>query len=350
MTLDSIKARLALIICICVLGIGMMVVSQHYYSGRLISINQQQELLLRLGQDLLQMRRHEKDFLLRHQPRYLELFNQRASLFSDRLKQLSPLFEHYDLPVGQAGELAQSLQTYQQLFQRVVALQTQIGLTTRQGLQGQLSECEAQLLRTDTFNYGQRARVQLDEARLHIRHFLLSRDTFYAKEANTRISQLRTSLPSAREIRQFQQTFETLVDGYKQLGLTHNDGLRGQFRRQAHDVESQLQRIDAALQPIIDAQQQDVRHYSISIAIFTAIALVILLLKSVATFQKAFGNFVMFFYRCKRQYHKIDPRCLGFAEFKSLAQIANEMVESRRETERQLAMARAQLRSENTRE
>ena len=103
-----------------------------------------------------------------------------------------------------------------------------------------------------------------------------------------------------------------------------------------------------ALQPLIEAQQQQVRVYSLSIAAATSLALILLLVKSFATFHRAFANFVMFFYRCKRQYQKIDTRQLGFAEFKSLAELANEMVESRRDIEKKLAKAEAKLEEHNT--
>jgi len=83
--------------------------------------------------------------------------------------------------------------------------------------------------------------------------------------------------------------------------------------------------------------------YSISIAVMTSIVLILVLIKSFATFHRAFANFVMFFYRCKRQYQKIDTRKLGFAEFKSLAELANEMVESRKSIEDRLASVEAEL-------
>ena len=54
-------------------------------------------------------------------------------------------------------------------------------------------------------------------------------------------------------------------------------------------------------------------------------------------------TFFTFFYRCKRQYQMIDTRKLGFAELKSLAELANEMVESKRDIEARLASVEAEL-------
>ena len=141
----------------------------------------------------------------------------------------------------------------------------------------------------------------------------------------------------------YKEAVGALAIANQTLGLTHNAGLIGRFRRQAHNVEQQLTLIDNALQPIIENQEQKVKIYSISIAVLTSVLLILILVKSFATFHRAFSNFVMFFYRCERQYQRMDPRKLGFAEFKSLAELANEMVESRQAIEERLAVVEAEL-------
>lgn len=346
MKFDSIKSRLVLMTFICVMGMGLLFASQQFFTHELVRLNQQRDLLLRLGQDLLQMRRHEKDFLLRHQLTYFEQFNKRAEQFSIKLNQLDPLFAHYELPVDQAGELASGVHQYQQLFQRLVSVQTTMGLRPDQGLLGELATLEASLERLPAFNYGTPARQHLVEAELAVRNFQLSRDSFYQQKAEQSLATLNAIMGNDKPddlLNRYAGTFKTLVDEIHQFGVTHNDGLRGQFRRQAHQVEAQLTRIDQAMQPLIQAQEDKVKGYSVSIAALTSIALILLLIKSFATFHRAFANFVMFFYRCKRQYQKIDPRQLGFAEFKSLAELANEMVESRRDIEHRLAKAEEAL-------
>ncbi|WP_218313066.1 chemotaxis protein [Alteromonas antoniana] len=349
MRFDSIKSRLALMTCVCVLGMGLLVGSQHYFSEQQYRLQQQQSQLLRMGQDLLQMRRHEKDFLLRHNPRYFERFSERADTLNGRLQTIAPLFATHDLPQEQATQLAKGLYQYQQLFQQVVSLQTQIGLSPAQGELYSLSNTEQKLLRQPDFGYGSVIRTQFDEARLAVRNYQLSRDSFYREKAEQTLSKLADRLEpdtaAVMMLQEYRGTFTRLADAYHTLGVTHNDGLRGQFRRQAHHVEALLQRIDQALQPILEKQQQQVKLYSLTIAGLASVALLLILVKSFATFHRAFANFVMFFYRCKRQYQKMDPRQLGFAEFKSLAELANEMVESRRDIEHKLANAEAELAS-----
>ena len=142
MKFDSIKSRLVLMTLICVIGMAMLVISQHYFTQRLIGLNQQRDALLRMGQDLLQMRRHEKDFLLRHGTDYFDKFLQQSYLFKGRLTTLVPMFNEYRLPVADVESLSASMEAYSGVFQQVVSLQERIGLTQNDGLRGRISELE----------------------------------------------------------------------------------------------------------------------------------------------------------------------------------------------------------------
>ncbi len=354
MRFDSIKSRLMLMTLICVVGMTLLVLNQHIFTKQLFKLHEQHNLLLHLEQELLQLRRHEKDFLLRHQMDYYHRFTARSQAFSQDLVKLSPLLDAYALPVEQTGVLAQSMDDYQRLFQKVVTLQSQIGLTRQSGLQGKLSGIENSMDRDSFFAYGTQAYQRKVALQLATRNYLLTPEGFYRQTVSQTLEQLRQSAAISNNktagalVSEYASNFNELAESIVAMGLTHNEGLRGEFRRQAHDVEDKLNSIETALQPLITAQQQQVRVYSLSIAAVTSLALILLLVKSFATFHHAFANFVMFFYRCKRQYQKIDTRQLGFAEFKSLAELANEMVESRRDMEKKLAKAEAKLEEHNT--
>ncbi len=344
MKFDSIKSRLLLMLLICVMGMSLLVVSQHFFTQKLVSLHLQREQLLRLGQDLLQMRRHEKDFLLRNEIDYYHRFARRAEIFNHHLADFVPMMKAHGYSDELAGQLAQSMFDYQRLFDQVVQLQTEIGLTKTLGLKGELARVEQQLAPVVAG-----ANI-LAEARVAAREYMLFND----KQSSTRFYRLTEKLALQSETdneRQHLNTYTTLftrlATATKAMGITHNEGLRGEFRQQAHDVEAQLEHIDTAFQPLIKAQTDQVRFYSLSIALSTSVVLILLLVKSFATFHSAFANFVMFFYRCKRQYQRIDPKQLGFAEFKSLAELANEMVESRRNMELELAETQAALKQQH---
>lgn len=352
MKFDSIKSRLVLMTLICVIGMGVLVVSQHYFTQQLISLNQQRDVLLRMGQDLLQMRRHEKDFLLRHDTSYFDDFLEQSYLFKGRLTTLIPLFNEYKLPVADVESLSTSIEAYSGAFQQVVLVQERIGLTQNDGLRGRILALENALAEGPLAQKAQ-AIEQLTTMQLATRNFQITREGYYAKQIKDMSAQFSAKYqndPAVRgTIMQYREALIGLVDGVITLGVTHNEGLRNEFRQSAHNVETQLKGVDAALQPVIEQQEGQVRIYSLSIAALTSVVLILVLIKSFATFHRAFVNFLTFFYRCKRQYQMIDTRKLGFAELKSLAELANEMVESKRDIEARLASVEAELATKKAR-
>ena len=339
---DSIKFRLLFMTAVCVLGMALLVASQHYFNQALITLGEQRVRLLELKQDLLQLRRHEKDFLLRKNPEYLTQFRHQQAHFVNALNELDDTVKSHNLPVSLVGEIAQSTQAYTERFFNLVLLMKQVGLTPEDGLNKVLFRHAEQL-----YIQGQRYEPQL-QAELSRFQFLVV-DYQYTFRADSLvelnqlfqvITQSHLLLPEDQTLlNDYMNTLSEWVSVRQQIGLRESDGLRMEFREQAHHAEAALQRLDDTLLPVIDKQKQRATVFGTVIAVTTSVALILLLVKSFATFHRSFANFMLFFYRCKRQYQHIDPRKLGFSEFRSLAELANEMVESRRKIERRLATA-----------
>ena len=85
---------------------------------------------------LLTMRRHEKDFMLRHENIYLRKLNNQARTLIGEI-------ERKRLGSDRTAELTQVIRNYQELFRKVVDLDRQIGLYNNTGLKQQLDESEA---------------------------------------------------------------------------------------------------------------------------------------------------------------------------------------------------------------
>ena len=339
---DSIKFRLLFMTAVCVLGMTLLVVSQHYFNRALLGLSEQREELQELKQDLLQLRRHEKDFLLRKNPDYLTQFRVQHTQFVSALNGLDDIVKSYQLPSSLVGEIAESTQAYTEQLFKLVTLMKQVGLTPNEGLNKVLYRHAENL-----FVQGQRYDPQLQAELSRLQFLVVDYQHTLRAESLTELTQLSQAITRSNQLLQEDQQ---LVNEYintlgqwvalrQQIGLRASQGLRGQFREQAHNVEAALQRLDDALLPVIEAQKQRATLFGSGIAIVTSVALILLLVKSFATFHRAFANFMLFFYRCKRQYQHIDSRKLGFSEFRSLAELANEMVESRRQIERRLAKA-----------
>ena len=345
---DSIKTRLVIIIAVCLLGMLVLVGNQIYNSNRLIILNTQSKQLLNLSNELLQLRRHEKDFLLRLEPKYVEQFKDRADSFSQKINQIQPVFAKLGDTDPLFDELSFSFAQYRSQFFSLVTLQTQIGLDENSGFQGRFREAthslEKQLQRLNQTDL----QVLLLQMRRSEKDFLLRKHMDYVERETLIYQQLSLAISQSNQLNvqqqqsllnTFQHSFLQLVKAYQTIGLDHTLGLQGQFREQAHTLEAQLTNVNNQLAVLITDAEEQVERISLLIMTITSLALIILLIKSYITFQRAFLNFVMFFYRCKREYQHMDGKKLGFSEFKYLATIANEMIDARCDIERQLQAA-----------
>ncbi|GGF79403.1 hypothetical protein [Alteromonas lipolytica] len=336
---DSIKSRLLLMTMLCVLGMGLMTVNQHYFGQKLSALNADNVALQQLQTDLLQLRRHEKDFLLRHNNRYLQRFREQQVTFTASINTLDKVIQQYQLPATLVGDIASDTELYVRYFYQLADLMRVYGLNSATGISGDLRELSMKLNSSS---------VRLPKDLIHLpgQIVYLAADfqlTFDETTQSTLLALLSSLITNDRVpadykllLQEFREKFNQLVATKKKIGFSEQQGLRGLFREQAHRVEDNLAKLDAALQPVLVEHKQQATLYSTAIALLTSVALILLLIRSFATFHRSFANFVLFFYRCKRQYQRIDPKQLGFSEFRLLAALANEMVESRRQIERRL--------------
>ncbi len=84
---------------------------------------------------LLTMRRHEKDFLLRHENIYIRKLNETAKEIIDQIQRSG-------LSNDRKAELQGIVERYQQLFKQIVELDKEIGLHNNSGLKAELDKSE----------------------------------------------------------------------------------------------------------------------------------------------------------------------------------------------------------------
>lgn len=345
MKFDSIKSRLMLITAVCVMGMLFMMFNQVHYTNRLLELHEQKDSVREMSNDLLQLRRHEKDFLLRKDYEYVRKFETTYSELLSKLEQFDARHINDEFNHSQFESLQSGLYEYATLFNQLVDLQQKIGLNSQRGLLLILEKSYFDIQHHLSHSNNLGLQMSVAEVRLGEKNILLqahSQSIQQQSQAYSELLELANSLPSVASLALFplldtyQNNVLDLVVALQEMGFTHQDGLRGEFRGKAHAVEEQLSEYIRDLLPQIAAEEQDVRYNSLFIMATTAIALILLLIKSFATFHNAFSNFVMFFYRCKREYQRLDERKLGFSEFKSLAALANEMVDSKKKSELKL--------------
>ena len=281
----SIKQRLMANGIALVLAMLVMLWLLFYQSSQLTSLAQAQESVQRLNTDVLMFRRHEKDFLLRFEARYLERMQQDYSGMQQLTNSLDANLQRHGIDRGPLHEFNQLTERYQQSFAALVRQYQMMGLTPNDGLQGELRQAAQQIESIIQQRSDDRLMAQLLQLRRHEKDFLLRRDADYYQRFGQDAQSLQRAIQigivdatSRQQVLQlladYQQAFSNLVSAYQQAGLDQNSGLQGEMRRAIHATEQSLQQLsDATGQAIADAVA---RTQWLALSFFVLVLLVVL--------------------------------------------------------------------------
>lgn len=270
----SIKQRL--LVNGIALGLAMLVMLLLliYQSNQLTSLAQAQVNVQRLNTDVLMFRRHEKDFLLRFEVRYLERMQQHYSGMLQLTSRLDGQLDHHGIDRRSLHEFTQLTEQYQQSFASLVQQYQVMGLTPEQGLQGELRRAAHQMEQMVQQRSDDRLMVLLLQLRRHEKDFLLRSDLDYFQRFSQDMQQLQRFIQmgivdasSRQQIQQlsteYQQAFANLVAANQQAGLDQNSGLQGEMRSAIHETEQSLQQLSEATSIAITSAVNRTRNLSI---------------------------------------------------------------------------------------
>ncbi|MEE2001959.1 methyl-accepting chemotaxis protein [Alkalimonas sp. MEB108] len=279
----SIKQRLMANGIALVLAMLVMLWLLFYQSSQLTSLAKAQESVQRLNTDVLMFRRHEKDFLLRFEARYLERMQQHYSGMQQLAASLDADLQQHGIDRQPLQEFSQLTERYQQSFAALVRQYQLMGLTPAEGLQGELRQAAQEIEQLVQQRGDDRLMALLLQLRRHEKDFLLRRNADYYQRFGQDFQQLQRAIQSAdsaerQQLQQlsaaYQQAFSNLVTAYQQAGLDQNSGLQGEMRRAIHATEQSLKQLsDATGQAIADAVA---RTQWLALSFFVLVLLVVL--------------------------------------------------------------------------
>ncbi|MGR5129142.1 methyl-accepting chemotaxis protein [Photobacterium swingsii] len=267
-SVHSIRGKLLSLALLLVSGIIAFGFIEKMAFDNLSTLQSTAQETTRSQNDLLTLRRYEKDFLSRLDPKYIVQFNQTYQTLVTRLQQIESNLHYYEL-ANQADflEIFTLLNQYATQFNLITDQRILIGLTPDQGLQGQIHQAadaaeEAILLTADD-----RLRRMLLTLRRNEKDFLLTSNidhvTAFDNNADTLLTAISAShlassdkQPLKRSILMYKTMFDELSAGYQTIGLTPAEGLYGQLRTAVHNVESDLKDLEKTTLKSISARVQ----------------------------------------------------------------------------------------------
>ncbi len=248
----NIKQKLYSLGVIAVLGIVTLLVSSNYFTSTTETLTHAISLVDKLEIRLLNLRRNEKDFLLRSDAKYLDTFKSNSEQFLSLEAELSNILANNKL--GSSAELRQDLLAYRKGFEELVSAYITLGLDKESGLLAQYySILNSKLNQADTANRISLMRFDSNVLDGFIKDDQVPKSAPLLAAANTVIQQ---------EIK---------------IGLKYNQGLLGETRNLSHNVEEQFKNFSAKLNQEIDTRKGEIAIIENGITLFVVLVIILLI-------------------------------------------------------------------------
>ncbi|EDQ01194.1 methyl-accepting chemotaxis protein [Shewanella benthica KT99] len=189
-----IRHKLLLSAAVSILSLVAMFGLQRYSSSIQADLSVAAHSVIELENQVLRLRKDEKDFFARLEVGYLEKHKANSSDINAVMHTLRQQFVMYDIPTNALDNFDKSIQHYKQSFETVVQLQQEIGLTPKTGLYGALRlavhDVEALVKRYDQPNL----MVVMLQLRRNEKDFMLRREMSYIEKFDSNINKFQQLL------------------------------------------------------------------------------------------------------------------------------------------------------------
>lgn len=245
-----IKHKLILNTTLFIAGMTAMLLLMNFTSSSLQQDIRLKEAIGSIEVQILQLRRNEKDFIMRKNNQYFDKFKQRIALLNTDIDSLSTELNSIGRSSADARQLKEKLAEYQEIFTQLVNTQQTMGLDSQSGLYGKLTEAVNSAEKTiGSMDY--HALSIMLSLRRSEKNFMLRLDDKYVKEFQNNFVMLNMIMNQSRipnmqktvinkALRLYQNAFLAFVNEQKKLGYHSDAGLQQVMRKSAHEVDKRL--------------------------------------------------------------------------------------------------------------
>ncbi|CAM3682349.1 methyl-accepting chemotaxis protein [Vibrio aquimaris] len=261
----SIRGKLLLINLTLLTCVGLYAFYEHASFSSFESLEHAATENLQASVDLLTLRRHEKDFLVRKENKYPKRFDDVFNTLSQRLVDLNSLLKLHNLHLEkQTTNIIETLDRYQQQFHLLVDKVNSIeGIETSDNHRSRLENSRKKLKSAASSYDSFYLEVELLE--------LIEKDYRYLADSTAESSNnllkavsnfaISEHVPSSLkpEFDQYKQDVEALVSASTELGHSADEGLKAQLRKNVHNAENSIKSLQTEISHAIKLKSEQIR-------------------------------------------------------------------------------------------
>ncbi len=239
----SLRNKLLVLLSAVILGLLLLLFTTNYFSYQIKQFQQAKSTIQQIGITALQLRRNEKDYLIRKLPKYFDKHTANFTQLNQELSSLATLNNNIagKIPVKQ---LTTNFAQYRTHFIELVQAMELKGLDKNSGRYGELRSATHKLEEIYQSIDEPARQVTLLTIRRHEKDYMLRGDTKYLTKLTDAVAELRLDSQHIANTSQLIDEYENAMTAYSEIermiGLTQDTGIRGNMRSATHDAETLL--------------------------------------------------------------------------------------------------------------
>ncbi|WP_052878432.1 methyl-accepting chemotaxis protein [Vibrio coralliirubri] len=262
----SIRSKFILINLTLFISVFIYAIYEQFSLDKLESLEIAATENLTSSVDLLTLRRHEKDFLSRHDQKYAERFDKTAATLNQRLVTLNRTLTSHELHLtDQMTKISDTLHQYQKQFHQIVNQVNDIERTTPPlgfvaVLDGKRTALKS-AIESESSLALELALLELIEKDFHYLAHINGQTNAALTNALVEFEPYsQTSIATEQAYSEYKTAVETLLVANSNLGLSAELGLRGALRSNVHQTEQAIEEVQNEISQAITAAVRNTQN------------------------------------------------------------------------------------------
>ena len=295
----TLKQKLVALLVATVAAMALLTLMQWSNSRAQRSSQQTMEALDISAKEILVLRKHEKDFLMRNDLKYEADFFKTMDQLGKTLDRLGDGMREMGMDAGSIDPLRQALKSYGDAFKATVAAAKTVGLDPNSGLQGDLRKAVHEAQTALEAGKNNLLLKELLALRRDEKDFLLRLDMKYVESFNKHFEAFMVALKEtdpkgaggvAPKMDQYRSDFLALVEGYRAMGLKPTEGTQGVMRNAVHGTDQVVEQLDEQLGKALDEKIAKANWISMLVSLLAAVLVIFLGVFIIRSILKQLGG------------------------------------------------------------